>query len=99
MQILRAFHFDPLRSDNPSRLPGGSTEPAPGIATGNSGAANCQRQLAARNQAAAILVGQICVICHRAPRVTRCARLYHQPSAVIIPFYPYIHHYEIQKKL
>ncbi|MDR1316129.1 MAG: hypothetical protein LBK13_04570 [Spirochaetales bacterium] len=73
MQILWAFRSYPLRS--------GSLDSAPGIANGNSGAANCLWQLAAHNQAVAILLGKNCVVCHQPQRVTRCARLYHQPAA------------------
>jgi hypothetical protein len=58
-------------------LQAAALEPVPGIACGNSGAANCQRQLAARDQAEAIFLGKNCVVCHQAQRVTRCARIYH----------------------
>jgi hypothetical protein len=73
MQILRAFRYNPSRE---RQLRTNSRN-----CRGNSGAANCLWQLAARNQAVAILFRQNCVVCHQAQRVTRCARLYHQPAA------------------
>jgi hypothetical protein len=50
----------------------------------NSGAANCLWQLAARNHAVAILLGQNCVVCHQAQRVALCTYLSPPAAATTI---------------
>ncbi|MDR1315937.1 MAG: hypothetical protein LBK13_03595, partial [Spirochaetales bacterium] len=82
LQVLGIANAIPVGFPLQSHCAAAAQNQAPKLPTAISGAATCQRQLAARNPAVAIL-SQNCVVCHQACSEAECTHL--SPPAVARP--------------